>query len=511
MATAAAAQHAPTGPLQMIPPAACVPPVKNFKRHRFDQAALEELTASVTAKGVRIPIHVRPLDPVKLIGRDPTKAATERGPFYEIIAGERRWRAATAAGLTAIPAVVEDMNDHDARELQILENLHRLDLHPLDEAEAYRDLMALDPAYTVEAIAAKFGKSKRTIREMLKFASLVPTARDAFAADEITAGHAIRITKLPAESQEAALKACFYPLYGVTVQEDGKPVLAPIGELDRWMEKNTILDLKGTPAEEIADVFPELAQELATAATTGSVLLEVSSNYGSPTRGKGEPPVLPADKYTEIKAKKDRCATVQRGVVVYGGGKGRVFELCATPGCRKHFPAPKTPATSTMRQGYESDPNGVRQTLDRSPNRDGAKAERAARDKENKQREAAAAERKAWEAYEPLALKAFAAHVKMLKVTPALVQTIFSTISYGVGREVVQVIGKVTPKNLGQALAVGLVYEDTTTLTGATQAMKPFGFNVKKAFASYREQQRRVEAAKAAKPAAAKKTGTGRR
>jgi ParB family chromosome partitioning protein len=105
--------------------------------------ALNELAASIRLRGVLQPILVRAV-----------------GDRYELIAGARRLRAAVLAALTTIPARVIAMNDQAARETQIIENLQREDVHPLEEAEAYENLIASDGAYTVGVLATKVGKSR---------------------------------------------------------------------------------------------------------------------------------------------------------------------------------------------------------------------------------------------------------------------------------------------------------------------------------------------------------------
>lgn len=145
-------------------------------RTTFRQEALDELAASVRAHGVLQPILVRRLD-----------------DGWELIAGARRLRAAHLAGLSSIPAHVVTMSDQQAREAQIIENLQREDVHPLDEAEAYERLLTNDPAYTVEAVAAKIGKSAAYVYGRLTLLRLVPDVREAFRREVITPSHAHKL------------------------------------------------------------------------------------------------------------------------------------------------------------------------------------------------------------------------------------------------------------------------------------------------------------------------------
>src|SRR5690606_14398087 len=128
-------------------------------------------------------------------------APTDPEPFYEIIAGERRYRASKLAGRTTIPAIVREISDLEVLELQIIENLQREDLHPLEEAESYEALLEqhkADPDYSVDLIAAKLGKSRAYIYARLKLCALRPAARKAFYAGTLTASTALLLARIPA-------------------------------------------------------------------------------------------------------------------------------------------------------------------------------------------------------------------------------------------------------------------------------------------------------------------------
>jgi ParB family chromosome partitioning protein len=130
-------------------------------RLAFDPAALDELSASIKEHGVLQPILVRPL------------ADNE----FQLIAGERRWRASKAAGLDTIPALVEDIDDDTALEISIIENLQREDLSPLDEAAMY-DRMVRDHGYSVRRLAQKLGKDKGYLENRLRLADAPPEIRE---------------------------------------------------------------------------------------------------------------------------------------------------------------------------------------------------------------------------------------------------------------------------------------------------------------------------------------------
>lgn len=158
-------------------------------RKTFPEDEQAEMIASVKRHGVMQPILVRPW---------PEKYHTNDGPLpkYELIAGERRYRAAKAAGLELISGTVRDLDDHETLELQIVENLHRKDLNELEEAEGY-ELMTKQYGYTAEQLAAKIDKSKAYIYARLKLTALCEKAREAFRAGLLDASRALLIARIP--------------------------------------------------------------------------------------------------------------------------------------------------------------------------------------------------------------------------------------------------------------------------------------------------------------------------
>ena len=148
-------------------------------RVHFDEESLAELAASITQIGVLQPILVRPLD----------RGPDEAGPAYELIAGERRWRAAGRAGLPTIPAVVRTTDDLASVEQALVENLHRQDLTALEEAAAYQQLIE-DFGLTHEQLAERVGKKRSSITNTLRLLGLPPTVQHLLADGRLTAGHA---------------------------------------------------------------------------------------------------------------------------------------------------------------------------------------------------------------------------------------------------------------------------------------------------------------------------------
>ncbi len=147
-------------------------PNPNQPRVHFDEESLVELSASIKAIGVLQPILVRPVD-----------------NGYELIAGERRWRAAQRAGLSVIPAVVRVTDELASVEQALVENLHRQDLTPLEEAAAYQQLLD-DFSMTHEQVATKVGKSRSAITNSLRLLTLPPSIQQYLADGRLSAGHA---------------------------------------------------------------------------------------------------------------------------------------------------------------------------------------------------------------------------------------------------------------------------------------------------------------------------------
>lgn len=155
-------------------------------RQVFEPGALAELAQSIREKGVLQPLLVRP-----------------RGENFEIVAGERRWRASQLAGLSEVPALIRDLGDREALEIAIIENLQREDLGPLEEARAYQAL--LDQGLNQEGVAQAVGKGRSTVSNALRLLSLPEDALRALEAGEISAGHARAVLAQPERDRAWAL------------------------------------------------------------------------------------------------------------------------------------------------------------------------------------------------------------------------------------------------------------------------------------------------------------------
>lgn len=155
----------------------------------FDEEALNSLVESVRSLGVLQPVLVRP---------------SEEAGQYELIAGERRWRAARRAGLQTIPAVVKAVEEMGALEQAVVENLHRADLNPLEEAAAYQQLIE-DFGLTQDQAAKRVGKSRSAVANLLRLFQLPPTVQRAISEGTLSAGHAKVLLSTPDRSYQEAL------------------------------------------------------------------------------------------------------------------------------------------------------------------------------------------------------------------------------------------------------------------------------------------------------------------
>lgn len=162
----------------------------NQPRKSFDEEKLSELTHSIELHGILQPLIVRP-----------------KGAIYELVAGERRLRAAKKAGLSQVPVVIRTLSDREMMEIALIENLQREDLNPLEEAEAYKRLME-EFDYTQEQLAERVGKSRSAVANTLRLVTLHQAVRLEVASGSLTEGHARAILSLPLEKQpDAARKA----------------------------------------------------------------------------------------------------------------------------------------------------------------------------------------------------------------------------------------------------------------------------------------------------------------
>jgi ParB family chromosome partitioning protein len=164
-----------------------VEPNRNQPRKKFDEDALQELSDSIKIHGVLFPILV-----------------VNRGDYYEIVAGERRWRAAKMAGLKEVPVIIRDYTEKEIAEISLIENIQRTDLNPIEEAMAYKSLID-EYNYKQDELADRVSKSRTTITNSLRLLKLTDNVQDMIVEDMISAGHARALLSIDDPEQQYEL------------------------------------------------------------------------------------------------------------------------------------------------------------------------------------------------------------------------------------------------------------------------------------------------------------------
>jgi ParB/RepB/Spo0J family partition protein len=225
-------------PLDQIQPSPTNP------RKTFDESKLRELAESIKLQGVLQPILVRPLRKTTtgaLVGGDLNETlkawpGLAANLCYELVAGERRWRASKIAGVETIPALVRDLDDKATLEIQVIENLQRSDLSPLEEAEGYRALLDRH-GYTADGLADKIGKSKSYVYARLKLNNLPEQAREALIRGDLPATVGELIGRLPSLEMREKLWETWF-------DDDDPPSFRDAKDI---IESQFMRELKGAP------------------------------------------------------------------------------------------------------------------------------------------------------------------------------------------------------------------------------------------------------------------------
>ena len=333
-------------------------------RRTFDERKLKELAENIRLHGVLQAILVRPAPD----GTDGT---------YELVAGARRFRASKLAGKQTIPATVRDLTDAECREIQLIENLQRADIHELDEGISYRSLMELKPDfYAVEAIAVQVAKSPAYVKGRISLTDLIPAAQTAFYEGKLTVAHALELARLQPTDQERALMECF-PGHRSTasILKDRKAEATTVRQLRDWIDREIHLDLKNAPFD-VSDanllpatgpcdtcprrtgnnplLFPEIRNKSVCTdpACYRTKIQALVRARLEPLMKEGQKPVqISSAPYWQAHSKSSNtlyegqyrrveregeCPHTQAAVIVDGREAGTVLQICADENCKTH-------------------------------------------------------------------------------------------------------------------------------------------------------------------------------
>lgn len=358
-------------------------------RKRWDQEAQDELTKSVVEHGVLQPIVVRP-----------------QGKHYEIVAGSRRYRAAKAAGHDTIPSRVRNLSDDDVLEVQVIENVQREDVHPMDEAEGYH--LLLKSGYKIERIAERIGRSIKYIYDRMKLLDLTKHAQTLFAKDRITAGHAILLARLaPADQGRAISDGLFtgeHLLWDPTDKRetDDPQKAVSVRELQAWIDQHVKFD----PGKANPMLFPDTVKAVDEATAEKTKIIPITYEYFvRPDARDGNRVWGPKSwKRADGKQGSKTCDRKMLGVFVVGIYRGQSFDVCIDKKrCTIHWGSEQREAkkTAKLRASGKSGERGLEKMRERQA-------------EEDKKREE---QRERWKKALPEILKALAAAVKKAPTT----------------------------------------------------------------------------------------------
>jgi len=323
-------------------------------RKSWNPEKQKELEDSVRLKGILEPLLVR-------------KQKGNGG--FEVVVGGRRLRAAKKLGLKVVPVLVKDYKDEEIREIQLIENLQKEDMEPLDEAQTYQELVK-ENKLTVDEISERIGKNPTHVYRRYRLVYLVPEAKELLRAGKLGLMHALELCRMQPEAQDEALKRIKHENFFMSHLE-----------LKKWIEENIFLDLNGVPfKKKDAELVPEagtcsectkrtgsvpglfadikkkdvctdpicfhgkldayVAQEIQ---THGGEVLKISEEWSFYGKDKERPrDVIFRDHYRELSEKEKRCGYQKDAIVVVGEGAGSWKTICVDPSCKTHFGRPSS-------------------------------------------------------------------------------------------------------------------------------------------------------------------------
>lgn len=420
-----------TAEFRQVPITALVASKTNPRTH-FDQAYILELSNSILDKGLIQPIVVRP---------------NGKAGAYEIVAGECRYRASKLAALEQVPVIVRHYTDEQVLDVQLIENIHRTDLTPLEQAVGYRRLIAANPTkYSAETIASRIGMSVAWVWDRLKLNDLIPEAKAILEAERMTVGHAILIARLKPEDQQRAVefdddRSTQYRGVGLWRTDNGfdfdedapenkgkKPgkydglKACSVRELEAWIRNHVRFDVAHA-AQAQPLTFETTAAEVEAAAAQpgrGKKVIAITHEYrvADDARDEGERTYGSQSwKRADGEAKSKTCDHSVLGVVVAGERQGSTLQVCiARDKCIVHF-------ADVVRAKKKAE-----ELRDQGKGKQAAKVEKKQQESSDAKWRREQAERdalsKAWAKLQPLIIADALDQVKTKPLTPAAVQVL---------------------------------------------------------------------------------------
>jgi ParB family chromosome partitioning protein len=386
-------------------------------RKHFDLVKLRELAATMgNGVGIIEPLVVRP-------------TAAKKAPApYELVAGERRWRAAAIAGLASVPAIVKHLTDPQVLEVMVIENDQREDINPLEEGDGFKRLMTF--GFDIDKLAGRIGRSRKYIYDRVKLLDLIDPARELLLSERITAGHAILIARLTAEQQRKVIGVAKRNGYGSiegplfehdallddpeseTPKGDVYHGLKPVSvrELEAWIAQHCRFDLSAPVSQELFPVTVAAVEE-------AKKVIHITYNHMvNPDAKDGESQrvySVVSWRRADGTQKSKTCAKSVTGVFVVGPHRGEALEVCVHKECPTHWGAEKR----------------AKAKASKSTAAQAAYQKREAARQEGYRREREARERKelAWKTARPETLKAIAAKVRSMPIGKVISELVGAT------------------------------------------------------------------------------------
>lgn len=438
-----------------------VTPSKTNPRTHFSDSYLAQLASSIRDKGVLEPIIVRPLG-----------SRSRAGVGFEIVAGECRYRASVIAEKTTIPSLIRHYTDEQVLEVQLIENIHRQDLTPLEQAKGYRALIDANPTkHSAETIATRIGMSPAYVWDRMKLNDLVPEAKTILDRELMTVGHAIQIARLKPEDQQRVIKVerlngyhrsaeGLWEFHGGRLALDGEDKTkkdkyadvkaVSVRELEEWIRDHIRFDVAhAAKAQPLAfEQTAEIVQAAAAQPGRGKKVIAITSAYRVSDEARDDQERTygrESWKRADGREKSKTCDVSVLGVHASGPHYGQTLQVCVNRDkCRVHWgkEIAAREKTQKLRESGKTKQASTRERRQRETWEAQQRRENEARDR--------------WDKLRPHALTAVSAKVKTGPITAAILQAVIGSMVNG--RDVAELKrllpGAVTLKNFTRALAI---------------------------------------------------------